>query len=497
MSEKRKAMSKRISVRELAAVSPTTEIEVLNWLLLHDDENYLVDESCAVIYTDRPGGRNTRALRRTIEKLGHPAPRVLFVDAATFASVRELRRADDGEDQSDATRTEIARNMEQLLEEAIQSGASDVHIRIREREASLLFRIDGLLSMRQTYSRRVGLRLARFAFNYFARVRGDFNEKMPMDGAFEFRSGDENYGVRINLMPESRGCTLVMRLRAPQPPIDLREAGYAPHQERMIRGGLRRSSGLMIFSGPTNSGKSTSVCNLLAEVPMERSVISIEDPVEVRLPYVAHVDLSTQPEGVDLQELLACTVRQDPDILSLAEIRDDKTARYAENMALQGRFVISTLHADRVAAIPLRLGKLGMDDGNFYLPGFLNVLVNQTLIPRLCAHCALKSHADPKRHAYYRELLGGDGAIRYRDVNGCAECHAGISGRELVAEALPVDRQVRALFRKADYDAIADHMRKHRIISRHQHSRQKILAGLLDPEMVEARTEPFSAETLA
>ena len=433
-------------------------------------------------------------MRRTIEKLGHPSPRILFVDAATFSSMRELRREEEGEDELEQERTAIARNVEQLLEEAIDDDASDVHIRIRERETSLLFRIDGLLSLRQIYSRRVGLRLARFAFNYFARVRGDFNEKIPMDGSFEFQRDGDRYGVRINLMPESRGCTLVIRLRSPQRHISLHEAGYDPRQESVIRRGLRRSSGLMIFSGPTNSGKSTSVSNLLAEVPPERSVISIEDPVEIKLPHVAHVDLSTQPEGISLQDLLGCTVRQDPDILSLAEIRDSKTARYAENMALQGRFVISTLHADGVAAIPLRLCKLGMDDGNFYLPGFLSVLISQTLIPRLCRNCALEEHADGETHARYCTLLGDAGTLRYRNIDGCDECRGGISGRELVAEVLPVDRSVRMLFRNGDYDAVADHMRECRIISRAAHSRRKILAGLLDPEMVEVRTEPLVAE---
>jgi len=485
-----------ISAQELSQVPLAREREVRYWLELHADENYLVSEDCSTIYTDRPQGRNTRALVQVVQRVRKESPHVVFVDEATFSTLQDL--CNDGETlEIIEGRTDTVRSLEKILGDAIAAAASDVHLRIRRQNTQVMYRIHDMLSTYQVYSRAVGLRLARTAFNYFARTCADFNEKLPMDGAFDFWFAQQCYGVRMNLMPEVRGCTLVFRLRAPHRMVSCADAGYNPQQCTAIRNGMAHGSGLMIFSGPTNSGKSTTMSNLLATVPSERSVISIEDPVELQLPHVSHVDLSTQLAEVGLQELLACTVRQDPDLLALAEIRDGKTARYAENMALQGRFVISTLHADNVCSIALRLVKLGMDEENLQAPGFLNLLAAQSLAPLLCRHCCTREAPDPDNGRRYRELLGdARGLIRYRYAEGCAHCRSGISGRSLVAEVVPVNREVRSLIRARDYDGIRDYMHRNGIMSRHQHAREKILCGRLDPESVEMRIGLFSTENL-
>ena len=474
---------------DLAALTPTRHREITRWLAIHRRENYLVTEDCRTIYTDRPQARNTHALSSMLQQLGNPPPQVVFTDTATFSTLNELRSEVAAGTAADES-SETVGNLEYLFADAIRQGASDIHLRIRQ-QSRLLYRIDGLLLSQREYSRRVGLCFARTVFNYFARTSQDFSENLPLDGAFDFRHDGDRFGIRANLMPEVRGCTMVIRIRRPRNTIALSEAGYHPRQYQLICRAMRRSSGLVLFSGPTNSGKSTAMSNLLAEVSVERNVVSIEDPVELRLPHVAHVDLSAHAELVSAESLLGCTVRQDPDLLALAEIRDEKTARFAENMVLQGRLVLATLHADGVSSIPQRLIKLGLDEGNLWMPGFLALLVNQTLIPRLCLHCSVFEAATAEGEAgtdISRWLSAERGVtLRYRNRAGCTHCRAGIDGRELVAEVLAVDREVRNIVRACDYERMREWISRSGMPDRLEHARQKVWAGLLDPQMAEAR----------
>lgn len=478
-----------IQADELANLELTQHQLIRDWIKLHAGGHYLVEQSLGRIYTDRPHVRDTRALKSLVEQVSGRVAELVSVDSAIFSTVQDMKQAALAGEQAEST--DVARQVERILTDAIQADGSDVHVRIRTAQSHILFRIYGMLTHYQTYSRQVGLRLVRTVFNYFARTSKDFSERIPMDGAFDFSHEGEIYGVRANLMNEVRGCTLVMRVRAQRRKISLSDSGYEREQYAIIRRGMEQSGGLMLFCGPTNSGKSTTLSNLLAEISCERNVISIEDPVELRFDSVAHVDLSLQPADVSLHDLLGCTVRQDPDMLVLAEIRDEKTARYAENMALQGRLVASTLHAESISAIPMRLLRLGMDETNFFVPGFLNVLVAQTLIPLNCPHCFLSGHPDPEINARYLRLFGESSNMRYRNNVGCSRCKLGVCGRTLVAEVLKIDRGLRTLLKQCDYDGVVDYMNERSILSRHRHARAKIAQGLIDPEITESRLGSF------
>ncbi len=484
-----------MSARALSDISPSRQPEVVQWLRLHVDEHYLVSEDGEVIYTDQPRARNTKALEQLLSRYLQRPPRVQLVNRAIFDSFRDLQLEQGQErqvmtDQVAATGTTKA--VKKILGDAIDADASDVHLRVREREANVLLRIYGSLLSYETYSRDVGLRLARTLFNHFSRSRGDFSEHIPLDGAFNFHHAEQRYGVRLNLMPELRGCTIVLRIRNPQRRITLAQAGYTSQQIAAIGESMRGHCGLLLFSGPTNSGKSTTVGSLLGEVPAERHVLSIEDPVELQWPLVSQIDLSSLRDDVSLDELLACTVRQDPDLLALAEIRDAKTARYAENMALQGRAIIATLHADGVVGIPARLEKLGMDRGHFHLPGFLSLLVSQFLVPMLCVHCRVQECINSHFKTRSQALFGTPQATAWRrNRAGCERCVGGFAGRTVIAEALPVGRELRQLLLRRDFDGIRDHMRALGIAGRRDHAREKLLAGQVDLETVENHISPL------
>ena len=483
-----------VPAEQLETIRSTENSKVLDWLSLHKGENYLVSDDCATIYTDKPDARNTRALSNLLAGISKNNPEILFAETATFNTVSDLadelsrngEMALQGEESSD-----IIRNLEYLFADAIRQNASDIHLRIGQR-TTLMLRIHGLLFLQRYYSRRAGLCFARATFNYFAQSSQDFSLGLPLDGAFNFNYANHRYGIRVNLMPEIRGCILVLRIRNPNNRITLNNAGYTEAQCRTIRLGIARGSGMILFSGPTNSGKSTTMSNLLAEVSTERNIVSIEDPVEVQLPNVAHVDLSVLNDRVPLEKLLGCTVRQDPDLLSLAEIRDIQTAQFAENMVLQGRLVIATLHADSIGAIPHRLTKLGFDEGNLLLPGFLSVLINQALLPALCEHCSLKSvPGDADQTAKPATSQSG---MRYRNSGGCQHCRKGIQGRILVAEVLGVCRQVRNWIRHRDYDALYEKLQSSTLPSRAGHARHKAAKGLLDPGLVAAMQDDLFGE---
>ncbi len=498
-SGSRKIADASVSAHTLRDISPSRQPEVVKWLCLHLDENYLVSEDGRTIYTDQPRARNTQALERLLRRYLQNPPQVQLVNRAVFDSFRDLQLEQHHANQAAAeipSATSTTKAVDKILEDAILADASDVHLRVRERNAYVLFRIYGSLVGYETYSRAVGLRLARTLFNHFSRSRGDFNEHLPLDGAFHFHHAAQRYGVRLNLMPEVRGCTIVLRIRNPQMRITLAEAGYNRQQIAAIGEALRRHSGLLLFSGPTNSGKSTTVGSLLGALPVERHVLSIEDPVEMQWPLVSQIDLSILHSDVSLDSLLACTVRQDPDLLALAEIRDAKTARYAENMALQGRAVIATLHADSVAGIPARLEKLGMDGGHFHLPGFFTLLVGQYLVPTLCPHCRRPERIDSHFRTRSDALFGTPQATAWRrNRTGCENCRSGFSGRTVIAEVLPVGRELRQLLLQRDFDGIRDHMRARGIASRRDHAREKLLAGQVDLHAIERYFPPLEQES--
>ena len=488
-----------VSVLTLRDISPSRQPEVVKWLCLHMDENYLVSEDGQTIYTDQPRARNTQALEQLLRRYLQSPPRVRLVNRAVFDSFRDLQSEQRRERQEaqeaavEPNSTGTTKAVEKILMDAIDADASDVHLRVRERDATVLFRVYGSLVCYETYSRTIGLRLARTLFNHFSRSRSDFNEHIPLDGAFHFHHAEQRYGVRLNLMPEARGCTVVLRIRNSQLRIALADAGYNRQQIAAVGEALRGHSGLLLFSGPTNSGKSTTVGSLLGEVPVDRHVLSIEDPVELQWPLVSQIDLSTLRGEVSLDTLLACTVRQDPDLLALAEIRDAKTARYAENMALQGRAVISTLHADGVVGIPARLEKLGMDRGHFHLPGFFALLVSQFLMPMLCRHCRIPERIDTRFRARSQVLFGTVQPTAWRrSRTGCQHCCNGFSGRTVVAEVLPTDRELRQLLLRRDFDGIRDHIRSCGIADRRDHAREKLLAGQLDLDTVENHFPPLA-----
>ena len=387
----------------------------------------------------------------------------------------------------------------ELIEQAVQSRASDIHINIRE-ETAVHFRVHGMLVARQRVGAAIGLAIVASLFQHYAKTAYGAKEE-ARDGKFYFTSGDgQQFMVRLNkLATVDGGITCKVRLRETEDKMDLEAAGYSQRQLRAFQAMLGRGTGLLVITGAMNSGKSTTMTALLREIPRQYSVLEVSDTVEVRLDGVCHVELPA--DGEQLAERIAAVqdavVRQDADYLAIGEIRNRKTATLAEAMGLQGKFVVSTGHASDAVAFYQRMvssADFGMSVNTVLAPKFMVGLVSQALVETLCPSCAQakpdEASVARSMHAsaaealrYYQAGLGeAAGGIRYQAPAGCDACmRTGLAGRTIVAEALPFDDDLRRIFRQGDFTQVPDWMQERRLETKHHHGLDKVLAGQVDP----------------
>ena len=377
--------------------------------------------------------------------------------------------------------------VEYVLAKAVEAGASDIYLDIREQTAVLSFRIFGAIQRIEEFDVEIAKGVARGLWN---RSRhSQWVESDPVDTAFTYHHEGHEYRIRGSSLKDTRGNSIVCRVRDPGYILPLDKSGYSDHQVSLIKRICMAPGGLILITGETNSGKSTTMATLMDSSPRNQRMIEIADPCEVEFDHCTHVELDHYREDAAeaFKNVLAATVRQNPDALVLGEIRDEITAQAAQNMAIQGKRVFSTLHTQScVAAIP-RLVSFGVDHHLLSLREFIAGIVNQNLVPLVCPRCCRGRHEDADKDRRYRTLFGPD--IRYINPSGCDQCVSGISGQTLVAEVYPffLDRKDahkyisnRELFRLETY------MRKEfNIESKQDHARGKARLGLIDPEKTE------------
>ena len=483
--------------------------EVNAYLKLHPELPVLIGADCAVFHPASAKKQALMELRRFLwqKKLIESNQKFLPVLDPVFDSfVKETQRSGKAVDPTKG----IARATD-LLELAVTTEASDIHVEARREGATILFRVHGVMRvMAENIDFDEAQRLIQTYYVNSQYANTTFDPMSPCDGQFNFidPNTDKAYIARLNCVPTAqRGLKLVTRLRNPLEVQDIAEAGYSTKQMQLIRNALACTEGMLLFCGPTNSGKSTSVTSLIASLPRSRCVVELADPIEAYLPNCTHVSLNSSGENSeDLAGLLIeATVRQDTDILVLGEIRSAQTASAAEKLAEQGKLVISTLHTGTVLGVYSRLTGLGMTSHLLSLPGFFRAAAAQRLIPTLCPACCRDEPPLAQREANRRlrgilKMSHADqlGEIRYHNPEGCGDCqHTGIISRTLVAEVMLVDDAVRAMFASGDLHRLRSYLVSEQgMESMHRHALDKVLTGILDPFHVEARIEPFSAHNI-
>ena len=355
------------------------------------------------------------------------------------------------ESQDDAP---IIRLINAILAQAVREGASDVHIEPFEGRLSVRLRVDGTLrEILEPPRALAGTIVSRIK----VMARLDIAEKrLPQDGRISLRVAGHPVDVRVSTLPSGHGERVVLRLLDRQAGrLDLGGLGMDPDTRARLQRLIRQPHGILLVTGPTGSGKTTTLyTGLLGLNSIARKVITVEDPIEYQLSGINQIQVRPQI-GLNFASLLRSILRQDPDVIMVGEIRDLETAEIAVQAALTGHLVLSTLHTNSAAATVTRLRDMGLED--YLLTAVLRGILAQRLVRRLCTECRHEvPAADALVARFGLERRTTRRPITLWHAGGCAACrNTGFRGRQAIAEFLIPDAQVeRLIFSRADHTAI-------------------------------------------
>ncbi len=352
-------------------------------------------------------------------------------EATEGFSLQLVQEAEDGEevlsiDRITADSSPIIRLVDSILFNAIQRRASDIHIETRDREVVVKYRIDGVLyqAMKSIDKRHHSTIISR------VKVMSELDiaeKRVPQDGRFKVRFSGRTIDFRVSIMPTVHGEDAVIRIldkestNAEFHTLNLEVLGLEDDTKRQLRKFINEPYGMVLVTGPTGSGKTTTLYACLSEIrSSEDKIITIEDPVEYQLEGITQIPIN-EKKGLTFARGLRSILRHDPDKVMVGEIRDEETAQIAVQSALTGHLVFTTVHANNVVDVIGRFLNMNVDLHNFV--SALNCVLAQRLVRRICLHC--------KRPAKVSDTLLEDSGLepdRYRDftfyeVAGCIECN--------------------------------------------------------------------------
>jgi MSHA biogenesis protein MshE len=356
-------------------------------------------------------------------------------------------------DQSDAP---VVKLLQSLFEDAIQIRASDIHIEPDEHVLRIRQRIDGVLQEQIVKERRIAPALV-LRLKLMAGL--DISERrLPQDGRFSLKVKERRVDVRLSTMPVQYGESVVMRLLDQTDGLtDLDNVGMSGEMLEQFRKLVHMPHGLILVTGPTGSGKTTTLYGALQELnEIGKKIITVEDPVEYRLSRINQVQINTKI-GLTFARVLRAALRQDPDILLVGEIRDQETAEIALRAAMTGHLVLSTLHTNDAVSSAMRLVDMGAE--GFLAATAVRAVLAQRLVRRLCDNCCVDYEPEPQEASWIAHMMGPDSSSTYKlkGPSGCHRCNnTGYRGRIGVFELLVLnDRMADALRRSASSDFVA------------------------------------------
>lgn len=333
-----------------------------------------------------------------------------------------------------------------ILFRAVKEKASDIHIEPFEKEFVVRFRIDGVLYDIIRQPKR-----AHAAISSRIKVMGQLDiaeKRLPQDGRIKIKLAGKDVDIRLSTVPTTHGERVVMRiLEQSGTPLELAKCGFSPRSVEIIEKLIFMKYGIILVTGPTGSGKSTTLSSCLMKLNSpERNIMTVEDPVEYQIQGINQVQVN-QKIGLTFASALRSFLRQNPDVIMVGEIRDKETAEIAINASLTGHLVLSTLHTNDAASSTTRLIDMGVEP--FLVASSLLGVVAQRLIRRVCTKCRLEH--EPTEYQLNQMGLKSipQGAKFYRAV-GCASCsNSGYSGRTVIHELMLIDDHIRSLIVKS------------------------------------------------
>ncbi|MEZ4601447.1 MAG: ATPase, T2SS/T4P/T4SS family [Syntrophotaleaceae bacterium] len=343
----------------------------------------------------------------------------------------------------------VVRLLHTLFEDAVQIGASDIHIEPDETVLRIRQRIDGSLHEQVMKEKRIGGALV----SRLKLMSGlDISERrLPQDGRFNIRVRGRSVDIRLSTMPLQFGESVVMRLLDQSGGLlRLDQIGMSESMLRQFRSLVQRPHGLVLVTGPTGSGKTTTLYGALNELnDSTKKIITVEDPVEYRLPRINQVQVQNRID-LSFARVLRAALRQDPDVIMVGEMRDQETAEIGLRAAMTGHLVLSTLHTNDAVSTALRLLDMGAE--GFVVGSSLLAILAQRLVRRICEGCSEEAPLDVTQRNWLTAVVGPQALAKvFRRGSGCHRCHnTGYHGRIGVFELLRIDADLADALRRND-----------------------------------------------
>lgn len=343
----------------------------------------------------------------------------------------------------------VVKLLQSIFEDAAQVGASDVHIEPDEHVLRLRLRIDGILHEQILKQKKVSdalsLRLKLMAGLNIAEKR------VPQDGRFSIKINNKKYDVRLSAMPSQYGESVVMRLLNQSAELmTLKQMGMPKNIMTDLRKVMSLPHGLLLITGPTGSGKTTTLYSMLTELNTpDVKIITVEDPVEYRLPRVTQVQVQTVID-LTFSRILRSILRQDPDIIMIGELRDQETAEIALRAAMTGHFVFATLHTNDAVSSAERLIDMGVE--SYLVASVLQGVLAQRLVRRNCPNCTDDQKLSPQEEAWLASVPNFNySGISFKRGKGCSFCYeTGYKGQIGIFELLMINHALADALRRRD-----------------------------------------------